>query len=50
MAPYKTSGLDPKLVDKAYAGMKKRKAKMKKEKCSMPCTKNGGKMKCKCYK
>ena len=46
----KMSGVDPKLLDKAYAGMKKRKAQMGKKKCSMPCTKNGGKMKCKCYK
>lgn len=30
MALNKTSGVDPKLLDKAYAGMKKRKAQMKK--------------------
>lgn len=48
MALNKMSGIDPKLVEKAYA--KGEAIKKKKKKCSMPCTKNGGKMKCKCYK
>lgn len=47
MALNKMSGIDPKLVEKAYA---KGEAIKKKKKCSMPCSKNGGKMKCKCYK
>jgi len=46
MALNKMSGVDPKLIDKAYSTMKKRKSQMGKKKCSMPCTKNGGKMKC----
>jgi hypothetical protein len=31
MALGKTSGIDPKLIQKAYTGMKKRKAKLKKK-------------------
>jgi hypothetical protein len=50
MALDKKSGIDPKLINKAYTGMKERKAQMGKKKCNLPCTKNGGKMKCKCYK
>lgn len=45
MALDKKMGVDPKLLNKAYAGMKKRKAQMGKGKCKS-CGKSKDKCKC----